>query len=278
MKVTQEYMTHCIRRFVNHSPFYQGCLALRLQVLDFIAHHCFERVRIVIQCLGNVAHSIQSATLRSLDLSSIWLLLFKSLSSSHEHDETTSTTTFHTIVGIVSALIRLRRDLVVCTLPHLGMILRQLIMAIRQLRPQLGRKQSKLVTDTLPMWINAASPLGTEEGKALARLFTTLTSKSIVRTHQTSSANNQKAESLAKPFSKHASYVLKAYIDAMNDPLCILPLDLRRELQPGLFALCDMLSEHSRDAMMVSLLDAGGKVIMKALWKEYEKQKYVGKG
>jgi len=262
LKVNQGFMTHCINRFANYSPFYQGCLALRLQVLDFIAQHCSER----------------SALLRSLDLGSIWSLLFKSLAGSREHDDKTSTTTFHIVVTIVSALIRLRRDLVVCTLPHLGMILRQLIMVIRHLRPQLGGKQSRLVTDTLPMWINAAEPLGAEEGKALARLLTTLTSKSIVRTHQTSSGETQKAESLAKPFSKHAAYVLKAYIDAMNDPLCILPLDLRKELQPGLFSLCDMLSEHSRDAMMVSLLDAGGKVIMKALWKEYEKQKYVGKG
>jgi hypothetical protein len=39
-----------------------------------------------------------------------------------------------------------------------------------------------------------------------------------------------------------------------------------------------MINEHSRDAMMVSALDAGGKATMKALWKEYEKQRYVGKG
>lgn len=138
-----------------------------------------------------------------------------------------------------------------------------------------------MVTDTLPIWVNTAQPLGADEGKALARLLTTLTSKSIVRVHHHSSAalgDTQKAESLAKPFSKHAAYVLKAYIDAMNDPLCVLPLDLRNELQPGLFALCDMLSEHSRDAIMVSGLDVGGKTTMKSLWKEYEKQKYVGKG
>jgi len=158
------------------------------------------------------------------------------------------------------------------------MILRQLIMVMRQLRPQLGAKQSKLVTDTLPVWVNAVDPLAAEEGRALARLLTTLTSKSIVRTHQPSSADSQKAESLAKPFSKHAAFVLKAYVDAMNDPLCVMPLDIRKELRPGLFSLCDMISEHSRDALMVSALDAGGKATMKALWKEYEKQRYVGKG
>jgi hypothetical protein len=29
---------------------------------------------------------------------------------------------------------------------------------------------------------------------------------------------------------------------------------------------------------MVSALDAGGKATMKALWKDYDAQKYVGKG
>jgi hypothetical protein len=219
----------------------------------------------------------QPAALRSLDHSSIWSLLSKLLGGSKQHDPTTSTAIFYHIVSIISSIIRLRRDLVVCTLPHLGMILRQLIMVMRHLRPRLGAKQSKMVTDTFPVWINGGHPLAAEEGRALARMLTTLTSKTIVRTHQ-SLADSQKAESLAKPFSKHAAYVLKSYVDAMNDPLCVMPLDIRKELQPGLFSLCDMISEHSRDAMMVSALDAGGKATMKALWKEHEKQRYVGKG
>jgi len=134
-----------------------------------------------------------------------------------------------------------------------------------------------LVTDSLPRWVNSRSPVGSEEGKALARLLEALIIKTTTRSNS-STAELQRAESLARPFSKHAAYVIKAYIDAMNDPLCILPLGLRKELRPGLYALCSMLSEHNRDAMMVSALDAGGKTIMKDLWTEYEKQKYVGKG
>lgn len=209
-----------------------------------------------------------------MDLTSIWTLLSKLLTKSQDHDEKTSTSIFHAIVNIANALIRLRRDLVVLTLPHLGMILRQLIMSIRGARPQLGAKQSKLVADSLPRWVNISQPLTSDEGKILARLLVTLTTKTIVRSH---SSHVQKAESLGKPLSKHAAYVLKAYVEAMNDPLCIVGFELRRELEPGLFALCSMLSEHSRDAMMVSL-DAGGKTTLKTLWREYEKQRYVGKG
>jgi Urb2/Npa2 family len=134
-----------------------------------------------------------------------------------------------------------------------------------------------LVTDTLPRYINAKSPLGPEEAKLLARLLEMLTSKTTIRIN-TTNMDAQKAESLAKPFSKHAAYVLKAYIQAMNDPLCIIPSSLRKELQNGLYALCGMMNDYSRNAMMVSALDAGSKTTMKTLWKEYEKQRYIGKG
>jgi hypothetical protein len=126
--------------------------------------------------------------------------------------------------------------------------------------------------------MSASRPHGAEEAKVLGRLLESLTTKTTVRVLSSATSETRKAESLAKPFSKHATYVLKAYIEAMNDPLCVLPLDVRKELQPGIFALCSMISEHSRDTLMISALDAGGKLTLKALWKEYEKQRYVGKG
>lgn len=130
---------------------------------------------------------------------------------------------------------------------------------------------------TQPKWINASQSLGIPEARALSRVLETLTTKTITRVHA-ATTDSQKAESLATPFAKHAAYVLKAYIEAMNDPLCVLGLDVRKELYPGLYALCSMIGEHSRDALMVSALDAGGKATLKALWKEYEKQRYVGRG
>lgn len=207
----------------------------------------------------------------------IWSLLSRLLVGSETHEETTSTTTLHDIIAIISSLIRLRRDLVLPTLPHLGMVLRQLMMTVRIVRSQLGGKQSKMVKDTFPSWINPAQPLSVEDAKAIARLLGTLTTKTIVRVYG-SNPEVQKAESLARPFGKHASYVLVAYIEAMNDPLCVISAEIRRELMPGLFALCDMLNDHDREALMLSALDGGGKTTMKGLWKEYEKQKYVGKG
>jgi len=181
------------------------------------------------------------------------------------------------MISICTTLIRLRRDLVVLNLPHLAVILQLLLFTMRSPRPNLGGKQTGVVASSLPKWINISQPLGVDEAKALARLLESLSTKTLVKVH-TSSNDPQKAESLAKPFSKHAAHVLKAYVQASNDSLCVLPIAVRKALQPGLFSLCGVTNDFSRDALMASISDAGEKAILKGLWKEYEKQRYVGKG
>ncbi|KAF8895057.1 Urb2/Npa2 family-domain-containing protein [Gymnopilus junonius] len=258
----QKFTTSCLSVFDSRPIFVQGPRDLRLKVLDMVSMHCSD----------------QQAALRLADAAAIWLLLSKYLAPSRMHDDETDFATFHKVISIVGSLIRLRRDLVCQALPHAGGILRQLMFSLRACRPNLGRKQTSLVMDSLPRWINAKHPLGAEEAKALGRLFESLAMKTVVRSLGSSTAEPQKAESLAKPFSKHAAYVLQAYVESMNDPLCILSLETRKELEAGLFALCSIISEHSRDSLMISALDAGGKAVLKALWKNYEKQRYVGKG
>ncbi|EKM60878.1 uncharacterized protein PHACADRAFT_133752 [Phanerochaete carnosa HHB-10118-sp] len=259
-KIMQASLTRCLQLFAAKQEFVQNGV-VHTEALRFIARQFNDRPALV----------------RQLDLSSVWSILGQSLEGSVEHGRSTNKPVFHEVISIVSALIRLRRDLVISTLPHLAFVLRRLHMSLRHVRPQLGAKQSKMVTDTLPRWVNTHDPLSSEEARALARLLTTMTTKTVVRGQQ-HTADGAKAESLARPFAKHAAYVLQAHIEALNDPLCVVPGDVRRELEPGLFALCDMMGEYSRDALMVSALDAGGKAVLKNIWREYEKQKYVGKG
>lgn len=276
MKVVQSYVTKCLDIFVNDEKFYSGSPSLRHQVLTLLNHQCSDN----------------PASIRSSNLPAIWTLLSKFISSpsslsTSPHDGQTHPETFHLLTSIISALIRLRRDLVLTTLPHLCLILRRLIFTLRTPRPQLGRKQYSLVVSGLPQWINPSDrPLGPEEAKALARLLTTLSTKSVIRTYTNNathgtlapSTDTQKPESLARPLSKHVAYVLQAYIEVVNDPLCVFSSEMRKELMPGLFVLCGIMGEHARDALMVSALDGGGKMVLKGVWKEYEKQKYVGKG
>ncbi len=220
---------------------------------------------------------LQPASIRPQNAMSIWVYLSRLLASSKTHNSETNTDVFHETVSTLSSLVRLRRDLVVTTLPHLSNIIRRLLFVMRSPRPLLGAKQYTIVADSFPVWVNPSHPLGVEESKDLSRLLTLLSTKTLVRVHGPST-ELRKPESLARPLSKHVACILQAYFEVLNDPLCVLPADIRRELQPGLFVLCDMLNEHARDALMVSALDASGKAVMKGLWREYEKQRYTGKG
>ncbi|KAF5368462.1 hypothetical protein D9758_002365 [Tetrapyrgos nigripes] len=262
-QVVQNLILTCINAFNARDFFTSGTSSVRLTVLDFLLARCRDK----------------PATLRLLELGGIWSLIAKMTCGSEIHDPTTSFKTLHSVISIASSLIRLRRDLVVLTIPHLGTILRRLILIMKSPRTNLGARQSAIVSNDLPVWVRPHQPFGVEEGKALARLLESLTTKTVPRTHVVSSSSQTpKAESLAKPFSKHAAYVLKAYIQLVNDPLCTLPVNVRKELQPGLYALCGTMNDYSRDALMASMAEAGDKTTLKQLWQDYEKQKYVGKG
>lgn len=203
------------------------------------------------------------------------MIIFSFLRPSEEHDERTIPEVFHKIITSISALVRLRRDLMVSVLPHFSLVITKLISLIRSCRPQLGSKQTDMVMRNFPRWVAIGQPLGPAEGRMLSRLLETLIVKTVVRTHVSSKL--QKAESLAKPLSKHAAYALAAYIEAFNDPLCIIQMEIRQEFEPGLYALCEIMGEHARDALYVSL-DNNGKAVLKMIWKEYGKQRYVGRG
>ncbi|KAH0838582.1 hypothetical protein J3R83DRAFT_6903 [Lanmaoa asiatica] len=260
LKVIQNFATRCFNLFADREELYGGPSHLKMQYLEFIARHCSDR----------------PAAIRSMDLGSIWSLLNKILSGSSGHDATTAFPIFHHIVTIIGALIRLRRDLVPCPSPADDAQPGRYVPSSAQNRAKSSQTRSRrgyLLPSLYPRTKRARSLVSSPRSPP----------KTIPRTHayahpSTTSTESHKAESLAKPFAKHASYVLVAYVDAFNDSLCIINAETRRDLEPGLFALCEMVGEHSRDALMVSALDSGGKTILKSLWKEYEKQRYVGKG
>ncbi|KAJ3571342.1 hypothetical protein NP233_g3811 [Leucocoprinus birnbaumii] len=256
LKYMQTFTTRCLNTLSANRVFTrdEGGTELRLLTLDFVVQHCSER----------------PATLRSADMGSIFMIMFSLVRPCEERDEKTTPEVFHKIIASLSALIRLRRDLVVRVLPHLGLVLGKLVLMVFNCRPQLGVVQTHLAMRNFPRWIATKQPLGLEEGRMLSRLLETLNVKTVIRSHTAS--ETQKAESLAKPFSKHAAYVLESYIKWLSEPLCVIGGEMRRELEPGLFTLCEIMGELARDALMVTL-DSSGKGALRLIWKEYEKQR-----
>jgi hypothetical protein len=271
----------------NDNPVYVvGDPMLRLGVLGLVAQYCSDQVGHpnIIPGIADISpNPTQQAALRAQDTSQIYLLISKLLAPSQDHDADTRPEIFHKIVSILSCLIRLRRDLVALGVPHLGLILARLVRALRGCRPELGAKQRAMVMDTQPRWVSQDRSLGGEEARALSRLLESLTVKTTVRLPFGGGGGGgegfSKAESLGRAFSKHAAYVMKAYVEGMGDVLCVVGLEVRRGMREGLFAVCEMMGVCCRDALMVGGgLDVGGKAVVKAVWKEWEEVRYVGQG
>ncbi|KAF8342889.1 Urb2/Npa2 family-domain-containing protein, partial [Cantharellus anzutake] len=213
------------------------------------------------------------------DLNYIWLILADTLSPSTSHDTTTSKSIYLQIASIARQLVNSRRDLVVNSLPHLGHILSRLLECLRAVRGSLGASQQRSIASTFPSWIQPSQPLGAEEANSITRLLMTLTKRTEVQT--SSSANKSKpipqAESIARPFSTQAPYVLVAYIRILTSPLGILSPDIRRGLEPGIFELCSMINDQMRDSMMITMLDGGEREMLKLIWDGYIKRNKVGR-
>ncbi|CCA70157.1 hypothetical protein PIIN_04096 [Serendipita indica DSM 11827] len=193
----------------------------------------------------------------------------------------TSIETFDKIVSITSALIRNRRDLLLSALPHLAIVLAHTMKQFASVQPNLGQRQRQAVSNKLAPWVTLDQPLGPTEAAAFSRLLVSLKTKTVTRTKfQVPTGlndTNPESQSLAKPFGKHASSVLLAYLDLVTDQLCVISRSVRAELAPGLYVLCELTGERGRDALMAGL-DQEKSVMLKSLWSAYEKQKYIGQG
>lgn len=199
---------------------------------------------------------------------------------SHAERDVIKTKLWNAMLSILGSLMRLRQDLVLGFLPQLGSLLSRLTTLFRRLRSTSGSAKRQLRRD-LPAWLDPVlvSPLDADhDARALSRLLSTLVVKNVSLKHRSASTaeGGGKAESLARPFSKHATYILVAYLRSLTASNTTVPAEVRQELEVGMMTVCGIVGHHQRDAAMVGLLDSAGKVLMKRIWGEYEKQRYKG--
>ncbi|GMK57070.1 hypothetical protein CspeluHIS016_0309100 [Cutaneotrichosporon spelunceum] len=99
------------------------------------------------------------------------------------------------------------------------------------------------------------------------------------------------ARTLAGPLAKHAPAVLVAYARAASDPWAALSSAVRRELEPGLFALADVITAGGRAdgrgregegvGVPFGLGEAHGQAereVWADLWKAWARKRYTGRG
>jgi hypothetical protein len=229
--------------------------------------------------------------LRSPDVGQLFALL-GALLGAREQPESSSIASegpqiFSALVAILESVVRLRADLVSPLLPHLTALLSQLVAPFPTLRAQIGAGHAAAVTSRMPAWLDIArAPLGPQEARALARLLTSLNTKSVALPQSLqrkskaaasgSGERSAKVTSLSKALSKHAPYVLAAHVRTLVHPSTHVSMTVRQELRAGLYALCDVTGTHERDALMLAHLDSGERAVLKSLWAEWEAQRYRG--
>ncbi|PWN23241.1 hypothetical protein BCV69DRAFT_292511 [Microstroma glucosiphilum] len=242
---------------------------------------------------------------------------------------------FSSVVGTVGTLIRLRKELLLPILPQLAIVLSQLPALLRKPAPGLTGLQRARVLDTMPDWLadawsvrdgddldlvndvegssdSSQEVLGESHAREFSRLLEGITSKTTSgRTRREAAAaasggygaHGSKVDSLSRPFSKHAVYVILAYIHALLDgsssdvtslsslgmgagmgmgdiagsASSYLDRRVKRELLVGLSNLCGIIDESERDWVLVSdLLDEAGKSVFKEIWRSWERGRYKG--
>lgn len=195
-------------------------------------------------------------------MTAIWVLLDRATNSTDE----TLLACYSSIVASINCLVRVRRDLLTHTLSQLAALLTRLIRILRlRTSHAIGASQ------------RSAESQASLAGKAaeLSRLLVGLSTKTVARLSMGSKyEQSTKAESLARPFARHAPYLLVAYAGSAAD----MSTAVRNALKPGLFALCAMCGTPARDMLMVTMLDAVEREVFGGVWREWEAQKYTGKG
>lgn len=228
-----------------------------------------------------------------------------------------SSAIFTTILDILNTLVRLRKDLLLPLLPQLSILLTQLPrLFVRPLSTSLHSTQTRRLLTSYPLWLartfvvaeasqttwlasgDADITLTSEGGltqsdaRYFARILDTITSKTTAMSRREAATANANlnsgkaggAESLSKPFSKHAIYVILAYINAVltaggasGSLRAFIPPHVRNEMRQGLAALCQVINESERDWILATeLLDDGGKNLLKDIWRQWDQQRYKG--
>ncbi|CEH13443.1 Nucleolar 27S pre-rRNA processing, Urb2/Npa2, C-terminal [Ceraceosorus bombacis] len=250
--------------------------------------------------LSPIMHLVQNVVstramlLRLADVSLLLTIISKligprsRLRQAHEEAFVPSSAIFKSITTTLGALCRLRNDLISCALPHLMVVLIRLVSLFGQARAEVAPAHLHKVTQNSPAWLDILqSPLDERDAQSMARLLTTLTTKSHPANGGTGSGSSatskkrkrsapSKSTSLAQAFSKYAPHVLAAHIRSLIHPATYVSARCRTELKPGLYALCEMMGRHERDSLMLSDMDQAQRSILKTIWGDWESQRYRG--
>jgi len=188
---------------------------------------------------------------------------------------TISSVIYLSMIDIASAISSHRRDLLVPTFPQLVACLSGFMHIL-----QAGGH----ATTPAPMWASSGTPWAkAHHAKALTRLLVSLNTKSATLQHHKkrseASRDDSNPTSLAGPLSKHAPFILVAFLRASTDNAAPLVPDVRKELTVGILEILGTMGKYEREALMRGFLTQSmeaERTLLKQLWKDQERVRYKG--
>lgn len=224
------------------------------------------------------------------------------LPASIGRDPQTHTEPLTLVLSTCSSLVRHRRDLIVNILPHLMKLYSRVFTLFVRPRAIAGSgKLRSIVINRRPNWLGPLDEdcLDVNSAAAVARSISTLTGRTTIRRGKNddgsklrSSGMERDLGSLVGQLSKHAPGVLVAYTKAVADPLAGIPVGARREMEPGLFALCEAITAGGKAQYGKGPGEGVGEAfglgegdnsdaeyeVWVDLWQRWSKKRYAGQG
>lgn len=131
---------------------------------------------------------------------------------------------------------------------------------------------------SLPFWASHVTEPDqiAENARLYGRLLTNMTAKTV---QQKSAASTNMVSSLHGALSKHAGYYLLSFLRASTAGQAPLSPTTRAELLAGLNEIIATMNKFERDSLMHGLLtsrDDAERVLLRGLWKDYDRMRYKG--
>lgn len=188
---------------------------------------------------------------------------------------------FPSVLRVVGLVLRSRPDLVIDTSAQLTAVLCAVFPLFQRHRG--SRTGLERHAFRRPLW-----DLSEKAGAQFSRLLVGMVDRPVNLGDGRSSHHIPINLALAK----YLPSVLVAYARAVADPMSVIPTTTRNTLEPGLFALCDIItaggrvSSRGREGEGLGLPfglgeSSGGdaeKEVWAELWRKWSKKRYTGQG
>ena len=206
------------------------------------------------------------------------------------------------VINMLSSTARLRADLVAgCPAEVVGVLSSMFVLFLqprRQYNSSAGARAR--VTSRWPPWLAEPTPpqsadedganVGGLKATHAAQLSRLLTSLCNAKLDKPRNPSRPGSASIANSLVKHVPAILVAYCRAVGDQWGSISAEIRKELEPGLWSLCEVLTAggrvdaRGREGEGLGLpfgLGEGGEVekdVWAGMWLNWGKHRYQGKG